>query len=86
MSERKERTMSDDLVKRLRRAPNMTLPMGAMWTLCETAADRIEALEAENARFKEALEKIAAERFDPDDLMALEIAVRALNAAPGFKA
>lgn len=31
--------MTDDLLTRLRRAKNMTLPAGALWRLCDEAAD-----------------------------------------------
>ena len=51
MSERKEWAMSDDLVKRLRSTGSMS--HAEVWETLEEAADRIEALEAENARLRE---------------------------------
>ncbi len=49
--------MSDDLVKRLRAVDISWSQVGED---CAAAADEIERLNAENARLREALEKIAA--------------------------
>lgn len=45
---------TDTITDRLRRARNTTLPVGALWNLCEAAADEIERLREELARIREA--------------------------------
>ena len=56
--------MPDPIADRLRRAPNSTLPVGALWKLCLDGAARIDALEAELARIREADRRYAADLSD----------------------
>lgn len=60
--------MTDDLVKELRKAADRN-PGNWVCDMCGEAADRIEALEAENERLLEALEW--ANNVDPDLVSAI---------------
>lgn len=59
-------TQLRDLIDRLRRAENTTLGVGALWNLCDDAADALDelaaerdALRAELERLRDALQSIA---------------------------
>lgn len=47
------------ITDRLRRARNTTLPVGALWELCEVAADEIDRLREELATLREAEARLA---------------------------
>ena len=65
MSERTDTSRSGDLVERLRERTCVVFNSPGVHpdTECLEAADRIEALEAENARLREAVQAQKAERI-----------------------
>lgn len=58
--------MSDDLLRRLDKAPLSTVPMGTLWLYCGQAAARIRELEAEVARLRAELDVLKHRTEDKD--------------------